>query len=357
MVIEGGRIVLIEYHSYPWELGKQLFYQPYHFLNEKHFYHDTRDSYRASTGKLIVSVYEMNTDKPIKGARVYIRKQDESSQVIATLQTNDIGLTNAISLSAPPKEYASDPSGPKPYSEYTLTIEAPNYGVRVIRGVQIFAGTTAKQRVEMLPSNRIEERQSIETIDVPQHALTECYLERQLQSYYPRSSNVPIRANNLSIPQYIIVHDGNPYELAPRYQVEFKEYIKNVAASELYPTWPKEALKANIICITSFVLNRIYNEHYLERGFTISSTPLYDQSFNYGRNTFSEIDDIVDDLFNQYIAKPYSIEPLLINYCSGIRNYSNEHFCRWASKYLADQGSDYVSIIRAFYPLSEINFL
>ncbi|WP_088363277.1 SpoIID/LytB domain-containing protein [Bacillus cereus] len=346
-----------ENYFYPLDLGQQLYYQSHPFLNEKQLYYDTRDSNRASTGKLIVSVYEMNTDKPIKGAKVFIRKQDEGSQIIATLQTNDIGLTSPVSLSAPPIEYSHNPSGPKPYTEYILTIEAPNYGVKVVRGVQIFPETTAKQRVEMLPINRTGERQLTETIDVPQHVLTECYLERRLHSNYPRVSYFPQRANSLKIPRYIIVHDGNPNELAPRYKVEFKEYIKNVAASELYPTWPKEAIKANIICITTFVLNRIYNEHYLERGFTISSTSLFDQSYNYGRSTFSEIDDIVDEVFNQYIAKPYSIEPLLINYCSGIRNDSNEYFCRWGSKYLADQGIDYLGILKSYYPLAQIYFL
>ncbi|PEZ31406.1 SpoIID/LytB domain-containing protein [Bacillus thuringiensis] len=346
-----------ENSSYPLELGQHFYYQSCSFWNGQHSYYDTQNFYRASTGKLIVSVYEMNTDKPIKGAKVFVRKQDESSQIIATLQTNDIGLTSVVSLSAPPKEYASDPSGPKPYSEYILTIEAPNYGVKVIRGVQIFAGTTAKQRVDMLPANRTEELHSIEIIDVPQHTLTKQYLERQIQPSFINPSAFSSYAHNLNIPQYIIVHDGNPNDSAPRYKVEFREYIKNVAASELYPTWPKEALRANIICITSFVLNRIYNAHYLERGFTISSTPSFDQSYHYGRNTFFEIDELVDEIFNQYITKPYSVEPMLIVYSSGIRNYPNERFCRWGSKYLADQGIDYVSIIRAFYPLSEINFL
>ncbi|MCU4775010.1 SpoIID/LytB domain-containing protein [Bacillus cereus] len=349
-----------DYYFYPWNprnLRNTLCYQSNPYLNENQFSYDTCDSYRAPTGKLIVSVYEMNTDKPIKGAKVYIRKQVETSQVIATLQTNDIGLTSVISLSAPPKEYASDPTGPKPYSEYILTIEAPNYGVKVIRGVQIYEGITSKQRVDMIPVNRTGELHSIEIIDVPKHTLTKQYLERQIHPSFIYPSALPSHAHNLNIPQYIIVHDGNPNDSAPRYKVEFREYIKNVAASELYPTWPKEALRANIICITSFVLNRIYNAHYLERGFTISSTPSFDQSYHYGRNTFFEIDELVDEIFNQYITKPYSVEPMLIVYSSGIRNYPNERFCRWGSKYLADQGIDYVSIIRAFYPLSEINFL
>ncbi|MCU5242657.1 SpoIID/LytB domain-containing protein [Bacillus cereus] len=348
---------MIDYLSYLWDTGKQLCYQPNIFLNNQQFFYDTRDTYRASSGKLIVSVYEMNTDKPIKGAKVYVRKQDEGSQIITTLQTNDIGLTSVVSLSAPPKESASDPSGPKPYSEYVLTIEAPNYGVKIVRGVQIFAGTTAKQRVEMIPINRTGELQSIEIIDVTQHKLTKQHLERQLQQYSMYSTDIPLHADNLQIPQYIIVHDGNPYENAPRYKVDFKEYIKNVSASELYPNWPKEALRANVICITSFVLNRIYNELYFERGFTISSSSLFDQSFNYGRNTFLEIDDVVDEIFNQYIAKPYSIEPMLIVYSSGGRDYSNEYFCRWCSKYLADQGMDYVGILKSYYPLAQIYFL
>lgn len=139
---------MIGYNPYQPDLVKRSFYQNPHFYNEEYYNHGEECFYRASTGKLIVSVYEMNTEKPIKGARVSIRKQEGHSPIITTLQTNEIGQTNVVSLPAPPKEYASDPLGPKPYAEYILTIEAPNYGVKVIRGVQIFAETTARQKLK-----------------------------------------------------------------------------------------------------------------------------------------------------------------------------------------------------------------
>ncbi|MDM5154412.1 SpoIID/LytB domain-containing protein [Bacillus sp. DX1.1] len=345
---------MIGYNPYQPDLVKRSFYQNPHFYNEEYYNHGEECFYRASTGKLIVSVYEMNTEKPIKGARVSIRKQEGHSPIITTLQTNEIGQTNVVSLPAPPKEYASDPLGPKPYAEYILTIEAPNYGVKVIRGVQIFAETTARQKVEMVPIIRTGNQQSIKIIDIPKHKLTEQYLERQLQPQYSSSSCIPSILYNVKIPEFIIVHDGEPHAQAPRYRVTFKDYIKNVAASEIYPTWPKEALRANIVCMTSFALNRICRGHYFVRGFTISSSTQFDQSYNHGKNTFAEIDDIVDEVINQYITEPYSIEPLLIPYCSGIRTCPIGYFSRWGSKYLADQGRDYLSIIRSYYPVAEI---
>ncbi|WP_017152233.1 SpoIID/LytB domain-containing protein [Bacillus bingmayongensis] len=345
---------MIGYNSYQQEVVKRSFYQKPNFLNEEYYTHGAEYFYRASTGKLIVSVYEMNTEKPIKGAKVSIRKQEGNGHIITTIETNEIGQTNVVSLPAPPKEYASDPLGPKPYSEYILTIEAPNYGVKVIRGVQIFADTTARQKVEMAPIIRTGNQQSIKIIDIPEHKLTEQFLERQFQPQY--FSCIPSIVN-VKIPKFIIVHDGDPHAQAPRYRVSFKDYIKNVAASEIYPTWPKEALRANIICMTSFALNRIYRGYYFVRGFTISSSAQFDQSYNHGKNTFAEIDGIVDEVYNQYIANPYSTEPLLIPYCSGIRTCPIGYFSRWGSKYLAEQGRDYLNIIRNYYPVAEIRFV
>ncbi|MEH7053008.1 SpoIID/LytB domain-containing protein [Bacillus pseudomycoides] len=346
---------MIGYNSYQQDIVERSFYQNPNFLNEEYNNQGAEYFYRASTGKLIVSVYEMNTEKPIKGAKVSIRKQEGHNPIITTLQTNEIGQTNVVSLPAPPKEYASDPLGPKPYSEYILTIEAPNYGIKVIRGVQIFADTTARQKVEMTPIIRTGNQQSIEIIDISKHKLTQQSLERQLQPQY--SSSIPSFVYNVKIPEFIIVHDSDPYTQAPRYKVRFKEYIKNVAASEIYPAWPKESLRANIICMTSLTLNRIYTGHYFGRGFTISSSAQFDQSYNHGKNTFAEIDDIVDEVYNQYIAKPYSTEPLLIPYCSGIRTCPIGYFSRWGSKYLADQGRDYLNIIRSYYPVAEIRYV
>ncbi|MEH6889408.1 hypothetical protein V7024_06685 [Bacillus sp. JJ864] len=144
----------------PYELNLCSFYQSSTFFYEEGYTHNARQVYRASTGKLIVSVYEINTEKPIKGATVTIQSEESHFQGIQSFLTNESGQTDVIFLPAPPKEYALDPSGPKAYSEYTVIIEFPNYK-REIRKVRIFADTTAKQKVEIIPIRRTTNHQSL----------------------------------------------------------------------------------------------------------------------------------------------------------------------------------------------------
>jgi hypothetical protein len=138
-------------------------HNPYDLINFRSFYqsstffkeegNNASQAYRVSTGKLIVSVYEINTEKPIKDATVTIQSEESPFQGIRSFQTNEFGQTDVIFLPAPPKEYALNPSGPKAYSVYTVIIQFPNYK-KEIRKVSIFADTTAKQKVELVPINR-----------------------------------------------------------------------------------------------------------------------------------------------------------------------------------------------------------
>ncbi|MFD6442024.1 SpoIID/LytB domain-containing protein [Peribacillus sp. NPDC060186] len=306
--------------------------------------------FRQSTGKLIVSVFEKNTEKPINNAKVLISENKGNGKIVATLQTNISGKTDTIVLPAPPREYASQPNGPKPYSEYTVTVEAPGYTTVKIRGVAIFAETTAKQKVELTPIRNEGTGYPIEIIDIPEHKLTGQYLELLPQWYSPGLYS------NVRIPGLIIVHDGHPFVYAPRYIVRFKEYIKNVAASELYPTWPNEAIKANVLSIISFILNRIHTKHYHSKGFDISSSTLFDQIYVHGKTTFKEIDKIVDELFNQYIVKPGAFEPLLAHRCSGIKDCRSGYLSQWGSKYLADHGKNYMEILFHYYHEVQLRF-
>ena len=152
------------------------------------------------------------------------------------------------------------------------------------------------------------------------------------------------------IPNNITVHLGKPDEASSNISVSFIDYIKNVASSELYPTWPKEALKANIYAIISFALNRIYNEWYRSKGynFDITSTPAYDQTFIENRSTYQNISDIVDEIFNDYIVKDNQIQPYFARYCDGRKTTCNG-LSQWGSVSLANQNKKALDILKNYY--------
>ena len=157
------------------------------------------------------------------------------------------------------------------------------------------------------------------------------------------------------VPENIIVHLGKPSENARNITVSFTDYISNVASSEIYPTWPKESLKANIYTIISFTMNRIYNEWYRSKGysFDITSSPVYDQAFIENRSTYENINNIVEEIFNNYIVKGNSIQPYFTTYCDG-RNTTCNGLSQWGTVTLANQGKTYLEILRYYYG-SDIN--
>lgn len=152
------------------------------------------------------------------------------------------------------------------------------------------------------------------------------------------------------IPETITVHLGRPDEAAPNVTVPFLEYIQNVASSELYPTWPENALRANIYAQISFALNRIYTEWYRSRGydFDITNSTAYDQAFVYGRDIFDNVANIVNELFNQYLARPGYIQPLFAAYCDG-RRVTCEGLSQWGTVDLAQQGLTPYEILTHYY--------
>ena len=130
----------------------------------------------------------------------------------------------------------------------------------------------------------------------------------------------------------------------------FTDYVKNVASSEIYPTWDESALRANILAIISFALNRVYTEFYRSRGynFEITNSTAYDQAFVNGRNTFENIDAIVDDIFNNYLRRPGFVEPLAAKFCNRT-TVTCEGLSQWGSQNLAEQGYNSVDILRTYY--------
>lgn len=157
------------------------------------------------------------------------------------------------------------------------------------------------------------------------------------------------------IPQQITVHLGTPNSDAANVTVPFVDYVKNVASSEIYPTWEESALRANILAIVSFALNRVYTEFYRSRGydFDITNSTAYDQYFVDGRSYFDNVARIVDELFNDYLRRPGFVEPLAAKFCNGT-TATCEGLSQWGSENLAQQGYNSVQILRSYYGDVEI---
>lgn len=152
------------------------------------------------------------------------------------------------------------------------------------------------------------------------------------------------------IPQFITVHLGTPGQNARNVSIGFPDYIKNVASSEIYPTWPESALRANIYAQTSFALNRVYTEWYRSRGyaFDITNSTQYDQAYLYGRDIFGNISQIVDEIFNDYLRRPGTLEPFFAQFCNGT-TVTCRGLSQWGSVTLANQGMTPYEILTYYY--------
>ena len=153
-----------------------------------------------------------------------------------------------------------------------------------------------------------------------------------------------------TIPENIVIHLGSPDSDAPNVTESFRNYIKNVASSEIYPTWPEEALRANILAQISVALNRVYTGFYRNQGknFDITNSPAYDQTYVYQRDIYENMSEIVDEIFNSYIRRSGNVEPLFAEFCDGIEVRCNGLY-QWGSVDLAKGGADYYQILRNYY--------
>ncbi len=149
------------------------------------------------------------------------------------------------------------------------------------------------------------------------------------------------------VPEYITVHLGRPDQSAKNVTVPFPEYIKNVASSEIYPTWPEAAIRANIYAQLSYTLNRIYTEWYRSQGydFDITNSTQFDHSFVYGRDIFENISNIVDEIFDSYIRRQGQVSPYISPYCDGVYTQCNG-LRQWGTVDLAEQGMSAIDILK-----------
>ncbi len=302
------------------------------------------------TGSMQVVVFSDITNVPIENATISISYSGEPNSEFAQLTTDASGLSPIIDLPAPPIEYSMEPSIEQPYSEYTLRIDAPGYETLEISGSEILPTITSNQPVALTP---IEPLTNEEAIVIPPHTLYYEYPPKIPESEIkPIDESGEIVLSRVVVPEIVVVHDGPPNDTSAKdYYVRYRDYIKNVASSEIYSTWPDAAIRANVLAIMSFTLNRVYTEWYRNRGynFTITSSTAYDQKWINGRNYFEPISRIVDEIFNNYISRPNVKQPILTQYCDGRRVSCPNWLSQWGSKSLADQGYSTSQILRYYY--------
>lgn len=305
-----------------------------------------------NTGKLQINIFDKTVGKPIPNANIKIFQSNSNQDSISELITNSSGKSDIIELPAPPPEYSLTPNSPQPYSEYNIEIKKENYEQISIEKVQILPNSLATQNIFLNPINPNSDL-PLEFI-IPPHTLYGEYPPKITESAVKELSNASgfVVLDKVVIPEFIVVHDGDPNDdSAPNYWIPYKDYIKNVASCEIYATWPEESIKANVLTINSFTLNRVYTEWYRSRGknFTITSSTAYDQKFVYQRNIFNEISNIVDNLFATFITKPNIKQPLFTQYCDGKNVTCPNWLSQWGSKELAESGLGYIEILQTYY--------
>ena len=303
-------------------------------------------------GYLQVDVVSDVNNFPVQDAEITISSVDAPETIIRRLMTNSSGQTENVVLEAPPKALSLRPGDVRPYSEYQVAVSAPGYEPAVIAGTEILADTTAIQNVRLHPLAGYDGEEK-ERITIPEHTLYGEYPPKIAESEIkPTTESGEIVLSRVVVPQTIIVHDGLPSNAsAKNYYVPYRDYIKNVASSEIYATWPQATIVANVLAIMSFTLNRVYTEWYRNQGydFTITSVTAYDHKWIYGRNIYETISVVVDDIFDSYLSRPGVKQPILTQYCDGRKVSCPQWMTQWGSCELGEQGYSPIEILRHFY--------
>lgn len=303
-------------------------------------------------GTLQINVTSSVNAFPVERAEISISYTGVPESTLEKIQTDSSGQTETIELAAPPEEWSLDiEEHRQPYSEYTLSIKAPGFEPVNIAGTEILANVKAIQNIQMKPADVSGEEDQVFVI--PAHTLYGDYPPKIAEAEIkPVTETGEIVLSRVVVPEYIVVHDGSPRDsTATNYYVKYKDYIKNVASSEIYATWPENTIRANVLAIMSFTLNRVYTEWYRNKGydFTITSSTAFDHKWIPERNIFDSISVIVDELFADYLSRPNVRQPILTQYCDGRRVSCPNWLTQWGSKALGDQGLTAIEILRYYY--------
>ena len=288
---------------------------------------------------------------PLPGVTVTVL--DESGLPAARLVTDENGRTAEADLPAPDRAYslAEDNTAVRPYAVYTLLAEKDGWQPVEIRGVQVFDGQQTVARLALLPADPVLQTAQLlagSQVEIPPHPL---YAGAGGSGPAPVSEcAAPQVLDEVVIPRTITVHLGRPAENARNVTVPFQEYIANVASSEVYPTWPEQALRANILAQISLALNRIWTEWYPSRGysFNITGSPAVDQAYTEGRTVFAVMERLTAELFATYVRRSGNAEPYFTEYCDG-RLVSCAGMKQWGTVDRANEGMSALQILRYYY--------
>ena len=279
---------------------------------------------------------------PVAGAAILVTQEDTGRST--ELLSDENGRTQAVSVTAPPAENSRVPNGGEVAARLTVQVRASGYAPVSISGVQVFSGIETLLPVELTAADA-RSRTAETAISIPDAAVTET------EDREPEGPSEQARIlTQVYIPEYITVHLGRPDASAENVRVSFPYYIKNVCCSEVYPTWPENAIRANIFAQIGFALNRVFTEWYTSRGynFNITNTTRYDQAYVKGRDIFSNVDRIVNEIFNIYPRRQGRLEPLFASYCNGTTSTCNG-LSQWGTVTLANRGYDPLAILRYYY--------
>ncbi len=296
-------------------------------------------------GYLQVQMRTAQEAVPVEGARILI--QNGEGAVLYNLITDENGETQAVPLETLDRSYSQNPDYTgTPYYSYDVTADAEGFETVSVTKIPIYDGETAVLPVILTPLQEKQTRRGTEEYVVggPKAA------EKGARNQEGTSGDERI-LRKVVIPDPITVHLGAPGAPAADVRVPFLDYVKNVASSEIYPTWPEAALKANIYAIMTFALNRVYTEWYRSRGynFDITNSTAYDQYYAPGNPVYDSISRAVDEVFGEYVKRAGQEAPYFTSFCNG-----TTALCRglsqWGTVSLANQGYSPLQILRSYYP-------
>ena len=301
-------------------------------------------------GKFQINVVTIIGNRPVAGAKVRVYVSGNPDNVLYEFLTNASGMTDELELETPDIAYSLSPNEQQPYAEYTVDVTAEGFEPAEVSSNELLPDTTAILNVRMTP---LKNDQKYTRVVIPPHTLFGNYPPKIAEPEIIDSAETgEIVLNRVVIPEYIIVHDGVPTDpTAQNYWVRYRDYIKNVASCEIYATWTDAAIRANVLAIMSFTLNRVFTEFYRNQGydFTITSSTAFDHKFVYGRNIFDTISQIVDEMFGSYLARPGIKQPILTQYCDGERGSWPNWMSQWGSQDLGKRGYSTSEILRYYY--------
>ena len=297
-----------------------------------------------NTGTLRIQTFAARQSAPMEGVTVAVQGDGFTLHCI----TDATGSAADIPVEAPACALSLDEDNTtRPYAIVSLTAAKPGYRTVRIEGIQIFAGQITLAQPAMIPVT--EEGKDIPDapIVIPPHPL---FAGSGGSGAQPVENCVPRVLDKVIIPKNITVHLGKPAASARNVTVSFRDYIANVASSEVYPTWPEQALRANIHCQISLALNRIYTEWYPSKGYTfnITNSTSYDQYYVHGRTVFDVMVKITDDIFNTYLRKRGTVNPYYSEYCDG-KSVTCPGLKQWGTVTLANQGRTALQILKYYY--------